>query len=61
MADDTDHSDLLWAGIKIAIIWFISLVAHNYHVIAGNILVTMSIAYLAWKWWRDYKKEKIKS
>jgi hypothetical protein len=51
-----DHSDLTWAGIKVGALWLIGLIAHNYHVIAGNILVTLSIAYLIWKWRRDYKE-----
>jgi hypothetical protein len=53
---DSDNSDFTLAGIKVAFMWFISIVAHNYHVIAGNILVTLSIAYLIWKWRRDYKE-----
>jgi hypothetical protein len=53
-----DNSEFGWAFIKVMILWFIGLLAHNYHVIAGNILVTLSIAYLIWKWWRDYKKEQ---
>jgi hypothetical protein len=54
-----EESELGWAAFKVALLWFIGIVAHNYHIIAGNILVTLSIAYLVWKWWRDIKKEKI--
>jgi hypothetical protein len=53
-----EESDLSWAVIKIAFMWFMGLLAHNYHIIAGNILVTLSIAYLIWKWRRDIKKEQ---
>jgi hypothetical protein len=53
-----DNSEFGWAFIKVMAIWVIGLLAHNYHVIAGNILVTLSIAYLVWKWVRDYKKEQ---
>jgi hypothetical protein len=58
MTDNTDNSDFFWAKITVGIMWVIGFLAHNYHVIAGNILVTMSIAYLIWKWRRDYKKEQ---
>jgi hypothetical protein len=57
---DTEHSDFTLAAIKVGLLWLIGIVAHNYHVIAGNILVTLSICYLVWKWIRDYRKEKVK-
>lgn len=55
MPHDDDFSI---AAVKIFILWMFGLIAHNYHVIAGNVLVTLSIAYLIWKWIRDYKKSK---
>jgi hypothetical protein len=55
---DQETDDFSIASIKVFILWAIGLIGHNYHVIAGNILVTLSIAYLIWKWWRDYKKSK---
>jgi hypothetical protein len=57
--ESEDNSDFSIAAIKVFILWAIGLLAHNYHIIAGNILVTLSIAYLIWKWWRDYKKSKV--
>lgn len=58
MAGHHDHSDLTWAAVKVGVMWLIGAIAHNYHVIAGNILVTLSIAYLIWKWRRDIKRSK---
>ena len=48
-------------ALKVFLLWMIGIVAHNYHLIAGNILVTLSILYLIWKWRRDYKKEEFKA
>lgn len=60
MIHNDDHSDFTWAAFKVFLLWAIGIVAHNYHVIAGNILVTLSVAYLIWKWRRDYKKDQQK-
>ncbi len=56
--DNDDHSDFSIAAIKVFALWIIGALAHNYHVIAGNILVTLSIIYLIWKWRRDFLKGK---
>jgi hypothetical protein len=57
MASIDDDSDYL-VVFKALGLWLLSHFANNYHEYAGNLLVTMSILYLGWKWWRDYKKPK---
>jgi hypothetical protein len=56
-ADDDSGSFLV--VVKAMFLWLLSHVANNYHEMAGNLLVTLSIIYLLWKWWRDYKKSKV--
>jgi hypothetical protein len=53
-----DHSDFSWVFFKVFIMWAASHVVHNYHEIAGNILVTLSILFLIWKWRKEVKKYK---
>jgi hypothetical protein len=57
MASIDDDSDYLVVFKSLGLGLF-SHFAKNYHEYAGNLLVTMSILYLGWKWWRDYKKPK---
>jgi hypothetical protein len=59
MANIDDDSDSLVVVFKALVIWLLSHFAKNYHEYAGNLLVTLSIFYLCWKWWRDYKKPKV--
>jgi hypothetical protein len=57
--DHSDHSDIGFTLGKVFSLWLVSRITLDYHEVAGNILVTLSILYLGWKWWRDYKKEKL--
>jgi hypothetical protein len=54
-----DDSGSSWVVAKAMVLWLLSHVAKNYHEAAGNLLVTLSLLYLLWKWWRDYKKSKV--
>lgn len=54
-----EHDELTLAGVKVLIIWIITLIAHNIDSILHTILALLSIAYLIWKWVRDYKKSKL--
>lgn len=54
------HSNLAWRGAELVSLWIVSTLAAGYHEVAGNIFVTLSILYLIWRWWRDYKKERVK-
>lgn len=51
-------SDTWWTLAKAGVLWLVSWFAKGYHDIAGNVLVTLSIVYLLWKWNRDIKKSK---
>lgn len=53
-----EHDDFTFAVLKVFILWAITLIAHNYDSVAHAVLVTLSIAYLVWKWRRDYIKNK---
>lgn len=54
----TDTDDITFMGMKLLSLWLISWFAKNYHEIMGNVMITLSVAYLAWKWYRDWKKAK---
>ncbi len=58
MASIDDDSDSLVVVFKALVIYVFSHFAKNYHEYAGNLLVTLSILYLVWKWWRDFKNPK---
>lgn len=51
-----ENDDIIVAGIKVAALWVMSHVVHNYHEFAGNVLVTLSVGYVAFKIYRDVKK-----
>ncbi len=53
-----DHTEFLTATVKIIILAMAGFIFHNYHIIAGNIFVTLSICYLVWKWRMDWKERK---
>lgn len=55
-----DDSGITLVAVKLFLMWLVSKIAHNYHEIVGNILITLSVLYLVWKWRRDHLKEKKK-
>jgi hypothetical protein len=56
--ENSEHSDFTVEAFKVGTMWLLSFIAHNYHVVAGNILVTLSIIYLIWKWRHEFLKSK---
>ncbi len=61
--DNQDHHEFTIEAFKILGLGIINIIAHNYHVVAANILVTISIGYVIWKWRGEYlksKKEEVK-
>jgi hypothetical protein len=57
MTDNT-YSETITDTVKIVILGICSFIFHNYHLVAGNIFITLSCLYLLWKWRRDYLKEQ---
>lgn len=53
-----DHDDTLITTFKFATIWLVNYCISDYHIIAGNISITTTFLYVAWKWRRDYLKDK---
>ncbi len=50
--------ETLYDVLVVAALWFFSLIAHNYNDIAHGVMATISIAYLSFKFYRDYKRYK---
>lgn len=56
MTQEDLHRMLESAGL--AAVAAVNYFVANYNAIAGNILVTLSVGYMIWKWRRDIKKNK---
>lgn len=56
---DTPEIDVTaWKAIGLALLYLVNYVVHNYNSIMGNIFITLSVAFLAWKMRKEYFKDK---
>jgi hypothetical protein len=58
MTEDTEADITIWKAIGLIFLYLINYVIHNYNAIMGNIFITLSIAFLLWKWRSEYLKDK---
>lgn len=57
MTQDHNSEFVKWI-VNLGLLCLSCFTTSMYNVIMGNILVTLSIIYLVWRWRRDYRKNK---
>lgn len=55
--EENDYTIIL-KGVGLGILWLLSKIAANYHDIVGNIFITVSLAFVCYKFYMEYKKNK---